>query len=227
MVGEGVGLLVGDARGCGCARGPYFKASVLQMLRLKVPRCGAYAASLYAGIGARRVRSRVLFTCVMMLTLGGLPVTPAGIPQESRVNYQQSGSRSDFECLPNLESEIWNLFAMAPAEMWAAISELKIKQNQFFPYKDAHEEVEGTERMFHGTTMKGFTDIHNAAVEGRKFMPPPITLYMRNTIDANTKPGVFSTPVLETALGTYAPSCRGLQVAIAFAVKKEEVIDRI
>ena len=153
-------MLVGGARGCGCARGLYFKASVLQPLRLKVPRCDAYAASLYAGIGAWRVLLRLLLACVMVLTLGGLPVTPAGNLHESRVNYEQSGSRSDFECLPNLESEIWNLFAMAPAEMWAAIGELKIKQNQFFPYKHAHKEVEGTERMFHGTTMKGFNDIH-------------------------------------------------------------------
>ena len=123
-----MGWLPGGACCCGCARGPYFQSFVLQPLRLKVRKCDAFAASLYAGEGAWRVLLRLFLVCVAMVTTWkGIPVTCTGDYYEAHVKLEFSGSRSDFECLPGIESEIWKLFVESPDEMRAAIGRLKIK----------------------------------------------------------------------------------------------------
>ena len=50
------------------------------------------------------------------------------------ISLEYSGSKNDFECIPDKESGIWTLFELPPAQVRAIIAGLRIKESELIYY---------------------------------------------------------------------------------------------
>ena len=90
-------------------------------------------SNIYAGKGIWYVLLCLSLVGVAMVTTwGGVPVPHMGNYSGAQVRPEYSGSRGDFECLPDNESEIWQLFEDSPQALKAAINQLEMGDRRMF-----------------------------------------------------------------------------------------------